>query len=181
MNAAFKFAAILSLSLLTACQPAPIVVELTPGMAGERQSLEGYFSFISPANFEPELEEKSVFISDPAGEVFISLAIIGEGEDERTAQGLLDDIFERFDRVEVKDAQATTLDGASGVKADFSGVINGGVVSGYYVNIDLGNDVSFLAFGMGKVTETADSWQQYGKSNFTQLLGTVDILFRLPF
>ncbi len=188
-----KSAVLFALFFLLACQAEPVPAEpsagvtmipiasVTPGLSGERQSLEGYFSFISPADFEAEFEKDSAFISDSNGEIFISLAIIGAGEDERTVQGLLDDIFGKFDDVDIKNPERTLIDGNAGQKVDFSGVISQGVVSGYYVTTDLGNDISFLAFGMGKVTQDSDSWQQFGELNFMQLLDTVDILFGSSF
>jgi hypothetical protein len=148
---------------------------------GERKQVAGFFSFITPLNYHADLEERAAFVSDLDQEVFLSLAIIGEGEDERTVQELVDDIFEGFDGVEVKDPETYTIDSLTGQRAEFSGVTSGGVVSGYYVIIDLGNEISFLAFGMGKVTESTDSWLQYGELNFTQLLETVDILFGSTF
>jgi len=176
-----KYATILALLLLVACQTAPVVVELTPGALGDRQTLEGYFSFISPVDYIAEFENVSVFISDSQEEIFISLAVIGAGEDERMVQGLLDDIFEKFDGVEITTPVQASVDGMPGQKAEFSGVIGGGVVSGYYLTIDLGDDISFLAFGMGKVTQDTDSWQQFGQTDFTQLLETVEILFGSTF
>lgn len=65
----------------------------------------------------------------------------------------------------------------AGREADFSGVLSGTVVSGNYVVVDLDKGVSFLAFGMGNVSKDIDTWEDYGRFNFTQLLSTVDILF----
>lgn len=186
-------AVIFALLLLSACQVAPVTVEptsavtvvpidsSTSGLSGKRQKLEGYFSFISPTDYGAELEEDSAFISDSAQEIFMSLAIIGAGEDERSVEELLENIFGNFEGVELKIPVNTIVDGMAGQKTEFSGVIQGGVVSGYYVTIDLGNDISFLAFGMGKVTQDTDSWQQFGQMDFTQLLDTVEILLASSF
>ena len=182
-----KFAMLITLLLLTACQPVAIepnvgltlipIASSTPGIIGERQHLEGYFSFITPENYFAELDDDSVFISDRTDEIFISLAIIGTGEDERTAQSLIDEIFGKFDGHEILNPSNTEVGGLAGRKVDFSGVLSNSVVSGNYVIIDLGDGVSFLAFGMGNVEEEKNTWDDYGRLNFTQLLATVEILF----
>lgn len=181
-----KFAPLFSILLLAACQPAIAeptigvtvipIASSTPGITGERQQLKGYFSFITPEAFVAELEDDSVFISDEAEEIFISLAIIGAGE-ERTAQALLDDIFESFDGVEILPTLDTQVGGLAGHENDFSGVLSGTVVSGNYVVVVLENGVSFMAFGMGNVEQDNDAWEAYGRLNFAQLLETVEILF----
>lgn len=123
--------------LLAACQPVPATVEptagitvvpiasSTPGLSGDRQLLEGYFSFISPVDYVAELEDDSVFISDAQEEIFISLAIIGAGEDNRSVEGLLDDIFGKFNGVEIKVPVQASVDGMAGQKTEFSGVTSG--------------------------------------------------------
>jgi hypothetical protein len=182
-----RFWVILILLTLAACQPVPAVstagvtvvpmASSTPGISGERQKLEGYFSFITPEAYIAELEDDSVFFSDETKKIFISLAIIGVGEDGRTAQGLIDSIFVKFEGHEIIDPSDTTVGGLAGTRADFSGVLGSTVVSGNYVVIDLGEGVSFFAFGMGNVEAEIDTWESYGRLNFTQLLNTVEISF----
>ena len=148
---------------------------------GERKHVGGFFSFITPLNYHADLEEKAVFISDVGQEVFLSLAVIGADEDERTAQSLLEDIFAIFEGVEVQADTKTKVSGMTGTRADFSGVLSGSVISGNYVVIDLGEEVSFLAFGFGNVTAEYDRWEEYGLMNFAELLASVEIPFGAPF
>lgn len=147
----------------------------------ERRHVEGYFSFVTPLNYHADIEEKAVFISDIGQEVFLSLVVIGAGEDERTARSLMEDIFAAFEGVEVQADSETHVSGLSGIQADFSGVLSGSVISGNYVVIDIGGGVSFLAFGFGNVTEENNRWEEYGGMNFAELLASVEILFGAPF
>jgi hypothetical protein len=187
----------LGLLLLVGCQPMPaqdpavtvVVLEsatpeptkaptetATPQpLSGERQHLEGYFSFIASENYTADVEDDSVFISDEGAEIFISFAIIGAGQDERSAQGLVDSIFAKFEGHEIQTASVTQVGGLVGSRADFSGVLSGTVVSGNYVIVDLDDGVSFFAFGMGNVSESNDTWQGYGRMDFEQMLDTVEI------
>jgi hypothetical protein len=146
-------------------------------LSGERQELEGYFSFIASDAYIAELEAKSAFISDEGEQVFISFAIIGEGEDERTAHSLIEQIFARFEGHELQNVSVTSVGGFEGSKTEFSGLLNSTVVSGNYIIVDLSEEVSFLAFGMGYVTKEIDNWESSGRVEFARMLDTVEIVF----
>jgi hypothetical protein len=67
--------------------------------------------------------------------------------------------------------------GYEGSKTEFSGLLNSTVVSGNYIIVDLGEEVSFLAFGMGYVTKEIDNWESSGRVEFARMLDTVEIVF----
>ncbi|HSS95520.1 MAG TPA: hypothetical protein VLK33_00740, partial [Terriglobales bacterium] len=66
----------------------------------DRQTIEGAFSFIAPTGYTTALKPISAEIDHSQDNVFLTIAIIGLGDDERTARGLLNDIFEKFQGID---------------------------------------------------------------------------------
>jgi len=160
----------------TAPEPSVVPTVTPPALAeADRQTVGEYFSFIPVPGYAAELEDTIAYLQNETGDVSISLALIGVGEDERLVEDVLTGVFEKFSGLDRGDPVATMLDGLAANQMDFNGVLGQSVLSGSYVVVDLGDEASFLAFAFANVTADQDDWLHHGNVEFAQLLNSIQL------
>jgi hypothetical protein len=139
------------------------------------------FAFRSPPGYVVNIRGQQVALTDPTGNMHISLMGIPGHVEGITPQKILDDFLESvagtFDgRLNQTGSQAITIDGREGLAVDVTGHFFDRPVQGQAVALFESGEVLFFGLAISDADPDSGWWQDEGQPAFAAFLATIRFL-----
>jgi hypothetical protein len=134
------------------------------------------FSFRTILEYDTEVAEASVTITDTYADVIIALGggpIDGDLTAEQAIQEHLDVLSKDIKDMESAEPETIVVDGIRGLGVDFAGELFGDDIEGRVVSVIPAAGQFFFGFGVGTITPSENHWEDEGAEAFDMIVGSV--------